>query len=105
MESLSKIEWDKPSLEECVQESMQDGRVREFDSLPRIMIHNLWWTRNVTLFEDKEIPKEKTIYLVIKLSREYKMEPKLKKQRVSIMSHGLSSMEPAREILLFVELG
>jgi hypothetical protein len=51
-------DWSNPSLEECYKLWIHDISLNLYAGLPCIMVANLWWACNVTLFKDKWMTPE-----------------------------------------------
>jgi hypothetical protein len=51
-------DWINPSLEECYKLWIHDRLLKLYAGLPCILVANLWWARNATLFKDKWMSPE-----------------------------------------------
>jgi hypothetical protein len=77
-----RSDWNKESLEECYQLWVQDRVVKLYSGLPSIMISNIWWAHNSTIFKDKWIPLEVIATITLNQAVDFKDDPKEFKQRI-----------------------
>jgi hypothetical protein len=52
---------------------------------PCNLVYGIWWASNSSIFQNADIPPEISAGLIVKLTQEYKMEPKLKNPRAPVM--------------------
>lgn len=68
-----------------MKEWLEDKSVKEFEAFPGILVYGVWWARNSSIFRDVDIPHEVTVGLILKLPKEFKVNPKIKNPRVPVM--------------------
>jgi hypothetical protein len=90
----AKVDWNKETLEECYRSWIHDRYVSLYAGLPSIMISNLWWARNNSIFKDKIVPSEVTKTITFSLVKEFKEDQRNKildlcfPPLLTIQSHG-----------------
>jgi hypothetical protein len=78
---ILKSTWNKPKLEDCLKDWMENKAVQNFRRLQSILVNNLWWAHNSDTFRDKDIPLEITTGITLNLAKEFEMELKTKHPR------------------------
>ena len=53
-------------------------------TIPFFYVYFLWWGRNSSIFHNQNIPVEVVVGLIIKLTEEYKVTPKFKKDTIVV---------------------
>jgi hypothetical protein len=77
------------SLEGCMEEWLDSWRsevsVREVEALPCFFVYFIWWTRNLSIFQEKYIPPKVVAGLVHKLVIEFRKELEKVKRHITKM--------------------
>jgi hypothetical protein len=81
----AKVEWNKESLEECYNIWIHDKVVMLYSGLQCIMISNLGWARNSSIFEDKWFPPRVITTIMLNQVVDFKEDPKSFKQHIPIL--------------------
>jgi hypothetical protein len=64
---------------------MSDKSVSQYKGLSSILVSNLWWARNSSLFRDKDIPPKITTGITLNLAETFKAELKTKNPKNPVM--------------------
>jgi len=80
----AKAEWKKESMDECYRSWIQDRSVSLYTGLPSIMISNIWWARNSSIFKDKSVPPKVTVTLTLSMEEEFKEDLREQKTQTLI---------------------
>jgi hypothetical protein len=73
------------TLEDGVKKWYLDKSVSSYLCLPSLLVNNLWWAHNSTVFKDTMVPLEVTTSLTLSQASEFKAELKEPKQRCLVM--------------------
>jgi hypothetical protein len=78
--------WNNVQLENCLKDWLSNKFVKLFEGLPYILVNIIQWACTVQIFKKEEVPLEISVGLIIKISKEFKLDPKEKKIGLPIMS-------------------
>jgi hypothetical protein len=64
-----KIVWNKSNLRECFNAWLSNSLAKQFEGLPCIIFHSLWWDKNSNVFKSVDIPPEVTYNIIPRLEK------------------------------------
>jgi hypothetical protein len=63
-------------LEDSVKKWYLDKSISSFPCLPSLLVNNIWWACNSTVFKDTLVPPEVTTSVTLSQASEFKVDPK-----------------------------
>lgn len=81
----ARADWNKDIIEDCFKTWILDRSVHLYAGLPSLMISNIWWAHNSTIFMDRWVDPDATTTLTLNQAAKFKEDPKGQKTRIPIL--------------------